>query len=414
MKKIAILSPTFLPATGGGVASSHENLYYLLKKNKYGEIKVFTFNDNYKSKDNYIIRSGNIKILSKIISKLLKKIFYLIDRKDSYQLNDVIAKVKGSFIAGIKIRFYNPDILFVPDHGAPLFFIFPSKRTKVIWISHHNPMRFINNSLLGEYSIKDAKYTLKFENIALKRCNMVICPSNYMKNEFKNTYKFFGPICVLPNCIDIDLIDSIETEDVRKYLNLKKDALIYYIPSGGSKIKGEMYVSEIIQRITNHFGKKNVGFYISGNISEKLKKAFKSSKNIYMPNKVVQQKNISLKKSCNITISPTLVESFGMAILESVVIGIPVISFNTGGVSDIIKNGENGFIVKYSDIDDLIVKSIFYGENKNYFNKRDVRNYSILKFSGEKIFNDLKKFFRKLLTVFKYRVKLKGYVNNQR
>ena len=43
---------------------------------------------------------------------------------------------------------------------------------------------------------------------------------------------------------------------------------------------------------------------------------------------------------------PTLVpESFGLAVLEAMSHGIPVIASNLGAISEIIKHGEDGFLV---------------------------------------------------------------------
>ena len=67
--------------------------------------------------------------------------------------------------------------------------------------------------------------------------------------------------------------------------------------------------------------------------------------------------NLAYLKSCNICISPTLLESFGMAILEATLSGIPVVAFNVGGNKEIINDGKNGYLVDYLDINDLCSKA---------------------------------------------------------
>ncbi|SMC23239.1 Glycosyltransferase involved in cell wall bisynthesis [Clostridium acidisoli DSM 12555] len=48
----------------------------------------------------------------------------------------------------------------------------------------------------------------------------------------------------------------------------------------------------------------------------------------------------------DIVVMPSLMETFGIAILETIALGKCVISTNVGGVPEIIKNGENGILVE--------------------------------------------------------------------
>jgi glycosyltransferase involved in cell wall biosynthesis len=44
-------------------------------------------------------------------------------------------------------------------------------------------------------------------------------------------------------------------------------------------------------------------------------------------------------------------EPFGRVIVEAQSLGLPVVAFNSGGISEIIENGQNGFLVPYGRID---------------------------------------------------------------
>jgi glycosyltransferase involved in cell wall biosynthesis len=54
-------------------------------------------------------------------------------------------------------------------------------------------------------------------------------------------------------------------------------------------------------------------------------------------------------QNADIFILPSKFESFPLSILEAMSVGLPIISTNTGGIEDMVFNGENGFLVDYND-----------------------------------------------------------------
>lgn len=59
-------------------------------------------------------------------------------------------------------------------------------------------------------------------------------------------------------------------------------------------------------------------------------------------------------------------EGFGMVLIEAMACGVPVVSFDCpNGPSDIVTNGEDGFLVKNGDIEALAEKMCYLIENEN-------------------------------------------------
>ena len=67
--------------------------------------------------------------------------------------------------------------------------------------------------------------------------------------------------------------------------------------------------------------------------------------------------------AADVFIAPSLAESFGYVILESLCCGTPVVAFNVGGIPDLIVHKENGYLAKYKDADDLAKGIEFCIEN---------------------------------------------------
>lgn len=400
MKRIAILSDKFPPNPCGGIGSANYSLYKMFKSKGY-EVKVFTYLENQKElselkAESDILRFGPSSFEEKCLAFnniLKRKIRKWILRRDfekglAYQLNLVKLANYGSRKINKHLKIFSPDFVFISDFGAPGYSLKKISGAIYFHFSHHNPSRFVGNPLLDLHSESDAIAAVRYEQLSLKIIDKVICPSQYMKNIFKNTFSFNKEILFLPNLIDEKFINGVVKKDIHRILCIDPSWPIVYIPSASSKLKGEQFVIEIIRRIS-HTLENKVGFYLSGDLSEiqKFELSYFPYFHIYSPGKVNLETNISYIKDCNLLISPTLIECFGMAILESQFCNIPCIAFDVGGNEEIIKDN-NGFLIRYLDIESLIAKSIEIIQNEE-LNQTLARNTKITqkRYSTETVFS---------------------------
>ncbi|KAF5019971.1 hypothetical protein F66182_8002 [Fusarium sp. NRRL 66182] len=61
----------------------------------------------------------------------------------------------------------------------------------------------------------------------------------------------------------------------------------------------------------------------------------------------------------------SVTETFGLVVLESMASGVPVIARDEGGPSDIVQQGENGFLVPSDDLDGFVSKAMKLGRDFN-------------------------------------------------
>lgn len=356
-KRIAIVSSSCPPEGAGGVSSAHYNLYRAIKRRGH-EARMFTFGDyNVPSSGPDVTRAGTPPWFERSVLASTRAFFRLVEPGTlSYHVSEVIRVAWPCLRLRREIHRFKPDVLLLPDHCCPGLLIGKPAHCKVILVSHHNPARFLDNPLWRLHSKLDGRLTIMCENRVLRNVDTVVCPSEYMKEMFAKTYSYAGPLRVIPNLVDVELIASIPRRDIRRELRLPDDSLMVYIPSAGNIYKGSRYVCEIIRRLSSHTS-KDLGFYLSGSLTPELSYELRyapPNAKIYAPGHSSYADNIAIVKGCSFGVSPTLIESFGMTLLEASYCGVPMVTFNVGGNADVVCHGKSGFLVSYLDLESLI------------------------------------------------------------
>lgn len=67
---------------------------------------------------------------------------------------------------------------------------------------------------------------------------------------------------------------------------------------------------------------------------------------------------VAAYRSCDLWLFPSRMEGFGLPIVEAMACRTPVISTRVGGAPDLIRDGENGFLVEIDDADAMAEKAI--------------------------------------------------------
>lgn len=91
-------------------------------------------------------------------------------------------------------------------------------------------------------------------------------------------------------------------------------------------------------------------------------------------------------------------EPFGVAFIEALACGKPVIGYNIGGVTEIIKNNEVGFLVKPHDVETVAEKLYHLLTDDQLYNKMSVaaKEYFKNKFSFTKMIDEIENVYYEL------------------
>lgn len=99
-----------------------------------------------------------------------------------------------------------------------------------------------------------------------------------------------------------------------------------------------------------------------------------------------------LLQKCHVLISASEIETFGMTVAEALAVGTPVISTNSGGVSDIMTNG-TGIMVNTITSESIHISMLKIRKEYYMYDRIALRDYARSKFSENAIYECLKNLY---------------------
>lgn len=231
---------------------------------------------------------------------------------------------------------------------------------------------------------------LKFiENYTVKKADAVYGVSDYVSSwEFLQKRKnYYGTIYNIPG-----FNKSVsEAPYIRRELGIKSDDIVVTSTGRITKDKGFDTLLEIIKKLTDV---ENIKFLIAGDgdylntlKSEVLKSGLEQK--VYL---LGYRSDIDeILKESDIFIICTKHETLCISLLEAANNSLPLIASNVGGIPEIVKNGENGYLIDAFDVDAFSVAVSKLAESKEKRTKLGSNARRILesKFSEDKIIERL-------------------------
>jgi len=350
----------------GGVA---EYLYMFLKNFD---------NENY---ENYMIVSEDYKEIIDKFDKYAKKIFFVPMQRDINLKSDATAVIQIHKI----LKVLKPDIVYLHSSKAgaigriALLFNF---KTKIIYNAHG----WYFNAQIG--AKKKKIFTIIEKILALKVDQIInISKSEYetaIENKIANSKK----MCIIENGIDFSKFEGCEQyrEETRTKYNIKKEDIVIGVVGRLTEQKDPLTSIKAFNELYKKNKNVKLMFVGSGELEENVKEYSKQNgldENIIITGWVENvEKYIP---AFDIAILPSKWEGFGLAIIEYMACNKPIVASNIGGISNIITNEENGYLISCGDykqlynyirnlIKDSNIQNKFITANNELKDKYDIKN----------------------------------------
>lgn len=201
----------------------------------------------------------------------------------------------------------------------------------------------------------------------------IVCPSNWLANRAKQSILSDKDIRIIYNGINEKVFVNTDKTEARRALNLPLNKKILMFSASGSiknTQKGGKYVYEAYNRLKNN---KDILFLnIGGGNFSAIKQNW-----IDIPY-VNDEKTMALYYcASDLFIYPSMAETFGLVVAESMSCGTPVVAFNNTAIPELVDHMKTGYLAENKNIEDFIhgiktfleseelrIKSSFIGRQK--------------------------------------------------
>ena len=332
--KIGIFTYDFFPWEGGIGRHVYEIQEQL---QKYEDIELFVFSPC----ENDLPNHHRICAISKKIGKNVLFSIYL-----------------NLFIHRL-IRKHRLDLAHF-HCGAGGIFILKKPGVKMIVTTHTNNYLF-QYQRIGKIS---KRLLAPLEKRTYEISDRILSVSNYVRNNLIRDYGISPRrIEIIPNGVNTGIFHSIPGHA------RKKDMVLYV--GRIYKGKGLEFLIDSMERVVAKHPKFRLAVAGDGMYLKNIQ-AFIHNKTVRKHIDFLGWKNSGalngLYNEATVCVMPSIVEGFGLTLLEAMACGCPVTATDSGGAVDIIRNGENGVLVTYGDTDKLagsIIRLMTDGETRS-------------------------------------------------
>jgi N-acetyl-alpha-D-glucosaminyl L-malate synthase BshA len=191
----------------------------------------------------------------------------------------------------------------------------------------------------------------------LEMSDAVTSVSHSLKKDTIEHFNIQRDIEVIPNFIQLNDYTTETNFKLRRRYALDNEFVITHI-SNFRKVKRVEDVVHIFKKISDVLPSKLVlvGDGPERQKVEELCRTLGTCEKVVLLGKM-QATHLPLSMS-DLFLLPSETESFGLAALEAMAAGVPVISSNTGGLSEVNEEGFSGFLANVGDVETMADKAI--------------------------------------------------------
>ncbi len=219
----------------------------------------------------------------------------------------------------------------------------------------------------------------------------IIAPSHWMAASIKESSLLgLRQVSVIPNTLETQVFKPYVKEEAKRILKIQPHQFVIlsgFMPSKNDKHKGTSYLTEALNELASRMEVNNddMVVVVFGNKDEKNLPDF-PFKTLFLG--TIQQDDHLAKcyAAADVFVLPSLEDNLPNTVMESLSCATPVVAFETGGIPDMVRHLENGYLAKYKSASDLAdgIEWLFLHEDRHAVQK-EARRSVLESFAPSKI-----------------------------
>lgn len=230
----------------------------------------------------------------------------------------------------------------------------------------------------------------------------IVAPSNWMAKSVKESSLLgMRNLNVIPNTIEIAIFKPYVKSEAKKILKIAANHFVImsgFMPSKNDKHKGTQYLIAALNELSSRpeIPNEQIELVIFGNKDEKNMPNF-PFKTTFLGTINKDEHLAKCYAAADVFVLPSLEDNLPNTVMESLSCATPVVAFKTGGIPDMVKHLQNGYLAKYENATDLAdgIEWLFLHEDKEIIQKearRTILNHfapAVIATKHEELYLDL-------------------------
>jgi N-acetyl-alpha-D-glucosaminyl L-malate synthase BshA len=227
---------------------------------------------------------------------------------------------------------------------------------------------------------------LPIVRFSLEQSDVITSVSEHLRQKTIQNFSSKNEISVLPNFVDTNIYKRLDCSKIKNRLAPGGEKVLIHI----SNFRSVKRVPDTVEILSKVLHRHDAILVLVGdgpdrnNAEEKARRLGIADRVRFLGK---QTALVELLSCADVFLLPSQSESFGLAALEAMSCGVPVIASNIGGIPEVVAHGETGYVAALGDTDRMAryVTDLFDNGKKWQIFSDNARRRAIEKFDTDVI-----------------------------